>query len=200
MSGYIHSDDDDEVRATRESTWVCLACGKRTRGFVVPFGRCYLCGGALKVVDSPPPGDAATARLVREAFALELEMATFYELAVERVTDPQVRDVLQELALKERDHVEELEHTYGIRAPAELSEPRVRRFFSEALFEGMEGKTGEEQARELYDRAIALETRTRDHFLQRATESTGPERELYRAFAAEEDDHIAMLQTERQQL
>jgi glutamate synthase (NADPH/NADH) small chain len=51
---------------------------------------------------------------------------------------------------------------------------------------------------QVYDKAIEMEKRTCDHFKARAQKlQAGPERETYRELAAEEEDHVALLETER---
>jgi excisionase family DNA binding protein len=49
----------------------------------------------------------------------------------------------------------------------------------------------------MYRRALLIEGCTRDHFFLRAEKfPPGPEQELCREFAAEEEDHIALLESE----
>lgn len=200
---YIQTLEDDVVATLhRRKTWKCQSCGKRSTGFVVPFGRCYLCGGELEVVaGGPVTDDPAAVRLVREAYERELEMATFYELALEQAKTQGlgsvVQEVLEELRLKERDHIEELEGKYGVEPPTELADPDARRLISGRLFEQLVETEPNARILELYDLAITLEKKTRDHFLREAEAAEGRERELYREFAAEEEDHVAMLETER---
>jgi rubrerythrin len=50
---------------------------------------------------------------------------------------------------------------------------------------------------ELYQAALEMERRTRDHFRKLARElPAGLERDLCGELAAEEDEHVAMLETE----
>jgi len=52
-----------------------------------------------------------------------------------------------------------------------------------------------------YEIAIGHETRTRAFFEKKAKElPEGPERELFRELAAEEEEHIALLESERAKL
>jgi len=46
--------DDTICCADVRYTWKCRECGKLSQGFVVPYGKCYLCGGTFDVV----PDDA----------------------------------------------------------------------------------------------------------------------------------------------
>ena len=54
---------------------------------------------------------------------------------------------------------------------------------------------------ELYQAALEMERRTRDHFKKLARElPAGLESELCEELAAEEEEHVAMLETELEQL
>jgi rubrerythrin len=53
----------------------------------------------------------------------------------------------------------------------------------------------------LYQSALEMECRTRDHFRSLAAElPEGLEKELCQELASEEDEHIAMLETEMEQI
>jgi rubrerythrin len=54
---------------------------------------------------------------------------------------------------------------------------------------------------ELYQAALEMERRTRDHFKKLARElPAGLESELCEELAAEEEEHVAMLETELEQI
>lgn len=195
---YIHTLEDDEVKTLDvKKTWKCQACGKLSTGFVVPFGRCYLCGGELQTVQGYTTDNPTKVALVSEAYQRELEMRTFYELALERCETPAMKDILEEMALKEQDHIEELEEKYHVKPPEELGRPETRRLLAERLFAELVETEPAARVLEIYDLAIRLEIESRDLFTSRAEEATGLERALYREFAAEEEDHVAILETER---
>ena len=106
--------DDVICCAEFKYTWKCKSCGKLTQGFVVPYGRCFMCGGEIEVIEGYACDDPAKTRVIEEAMQYEVEMYHFYRLALERTRDTLLREVLEELALKEEDHVRELEEKYHV--------------------------------------------------------------------------------------
>jgi rubrerythrin len=194
-------DDDTVCCAEVRYTWKCKSCGKLSTGFVVPYGRCYMCGGENEVVKPYTGAAPETVAVIREAIQYELDMFHFYKLGMERTQDPQMKVVLEEMFHKEEDHLVDLEEKYHVHPdenPREMT-PDAEKIYASWIFEGINFSDGD-HVLELYDKAIALERRTRDHFQARAAElPDGPERELYRELAAEEEDHVAILETEREQ-
>ena len=193
--------DDVVCCAEVKYTWKCKACGKLSTGFVVPYGRCYLCGGENEVVapyDGDDPGKVA---VVREAMQYELDMYHFYRMGMKRTSDAQLRLVLEEMYRKEEDHLDELEQKYHVHLDPSLREasPEREERMQSFIFAGIDFDD-DTHVLELYDKAIAMEKRTRDHFQARAaTLPPGAEKEIYRELAAEEEDHVAILETEREQ-
>lgn len=181
--------------------WKCKSCGKLTQGFVVPYGRCYLCGGEIEVVKGHDAADPELAQVVEQAAQVELDMYQFYRLALARTQDEQLRAVLESLFDKEEEHLRELEEKYHLHF-----EPHVRELAPDAeakiegwLFEGI-SFADDDHVLAVYDKAIELERRTRDHFRALAEAMPpGTSREVYRELAAEEDEHVALLETERAQ-
>jgi rubrerythrin len=189
--------EEDEVCCAQvRYTWRCRSCHKLTTGFVLPYGKCFLCGGELEIVKDRDLGDPMRLQAVREALQLELNAFHFYKLARERATNPQVRQVLEQLYEGELDHLHELEAKYHAHldpAVIDLSED-AEKLLSDWLFRDI--SLGDDTSiAGLYHAAIAMEKRTRDHFQKLAAEATGVEKELYLEFAAEEEEHIAMLET-----
>ena len=189
--------EEDEVCCAQvRSTWRCRSCHKLTSGFALPYGKCFLCGGELEMVENRDLGDPMRLEAIREAVQLELNAFHFYKLARERATNPQVRQVLEQLYEGELDHLHELEAKYHAHldpAVIDLSE-NEEKLLSEWLFRDV--RLGDDTSIEgLYHAAIAMEKRTRDHFQKLAGEASGLEKELYLEFAAEEEEHIAMLET-----
>jgi glutamate synthase (NADPH/NADH) small chain len=183
-------------------TWKCKACGKLSTGFVVPYGRCFLCGGENEVVKGHGENDPAQVAVVREAMQFELDMFHFYRLAMKQTGDEELRGVLEELYHKEEDHLSELENKYHVHLDASLrdSGESSDKLLSKWIFEGIDLSDAEKHVLALYDRAIEMERRTRDHFKMRAAAMPpGAEKELFRELAAEEEDHVAVLETERSQ-
>ena len=189
--------EEDEVCCAQvRYTWRCRSCHKLTTGFVLPYGKCFLCGGELEVLKDRELGDPMRLQAVREALQLELNAFHFYKLARERATNPQVRQVLEQLYEGELDHLHELEAKYHAHldpAVIDLSE-NEEKLLAEWLFRDI--RLGDDTSiAGLYQAAIAMEKRTRDHFQRLAAEAAGVEKELYLEFAAEEEEHIAMLET-----
>ena len=189
--------EEDEVCCAQvRYTWRCRSCHKLTTGFVLPYGKCFLCGGELEVLKDRELGDPMRLQAVREALQLELNAFHFYKLARERATNPQVRQVLEQLYEGELDHLHELEAKYHAHldpAVIDLSE-NEEKLLAEWLFKDI--RLGDDTSiAGLYQAAIAMEKRTRDHFQKLAAEADDVEKELYLEFAAEEEEHIAMLET-----
>ena len=191
--------EDGVCCAEVRHTWKCRTCGKRSTGFVVPYGRCFLCGGDNETVESYTPGNLATARLVQEAIQMELDTYQFYRLGLQRAKNPDQRAVFEQLAYKERDHLIEIEEKYHVHLDPEVIDmpPDAEQLLASWIFQGIDFDSPEAGVEELYKRALMIEGCTRDHFLLRGEQlPPGPERELCREFAAEEEDHIALLETE----
>lgn len=195
-------DNDIVCCAEIKYTWKCKACGKLSTGFVVPYGRCFLCGGENEVVQGHSASDPAQIAVVREAMQYELDMYHFYRLALQRTGDEELRGVLEELYHKEEDHLEEIEQKYHVHLDPSLRNlpADTEGFLSKWIFEGIDFSDAERHVLALYDRAIEMERRTRDHFKKQSESMPpGPEKEIYRELAAEEEDHVAILETERAQ-
>ena len=129
----------------------------------------------------------------------EVNMLQFYRLGRTRAKDERQRELFDDMTRMERDHITELEQKYHVHL-----DPRILDMVFDAeealadwLFEGIDLEIPEGAIRPLYERAIEMERRTRDHFRAQAESSTpGVEKEIYRELAAEEDEHIAILETE----
>jgi len=196
-------EDDSVCCLDVKYTWKCRSCGKLTTGFVVPYGRCFLCGGENEVIQGYGGAQAEQVEIVREAVRYELEMYHFYRLALEHTSDPQLRDVLEELARKEEDHLSELEGKYHLHFDREVRFPsqETERLMSEWIFAGIDFSNAAGHIIPVYDKAITMERRTRDHFKARAEAlPPGPQRDMYTELAAEEEEHVSILETEREQL
>jgi rubrerythrin len=183
-------------------TWKCKSCGKLSTGFAVPYGRCFLCGGENEVVRGYSGADPDEVAIVREAVQYELDMYQFYRLGMQRTSDPVLHDVLEEMYHKEEDHLDELEGKYHVHLDPQLRQlpDKVEQLVSKWIFEGIDFTNEEGHVLEVYDKAIAMERRTRDHFKTRSEAMPpGPQKEIYRELAAEEEEHVSILETEREQ-
>ncbi len=188
--------DQDEICCAQvRYTWKCKSCSKLTSGVALPYGKCFLCGGELEVVEGRELGDSMRFRVVRDALQFELNAFHFYKAARERVTDPQLKLLCERLYEAELDHLHEIEEKYH----AHL-ERNVREESPEWLFRDL-AITDTTPVREVYEQALAMEMRTRDYFLKLGAElPAGMERDLCLELAAEEVEHVAMLEGEIEQL
>ena len=195
--------EEDEICCAQvRYTWRCRSCFKLTSGFAVPYGKCFLCGGELDVVPGRDLGDSMRFRAIRDAVQFELDSFHFYKLARDRAATPDQRAVLERLYEAELDHLHELEEKYHAhldRDVVELSEDEDR-LLANWLFRGIT-VTAESGIEDLYRVALEMERRTRDHFRALARElPPGLERDICGELAAEEEEHVAMLQGELEQI
>ena len=193
-------EDDSVCCADVKYTWKCKSCSKVSTGFVIPYGRCYLCGGENELIDGYDGEDPELVGIVQEAVQYEVDMYHFYRLALQKTQDKQLRSVLEDLYNKEEEHLKSLEEKYHLHPVLDLrqlpgdDEDIVFRY----IFHGIDFKDMEGHILQVYDRAIAMEKRTRNRFLAHAeTLPPGPQRDLYRELAAEEEDHVSILETEK---
>jgi rubrerythrin len=182
--------------------WKCRSCGKLSAGFAVPYGRCFLCGGENEVIKGYSGANPDQVAAVREAVQYELDMYQFYRLGMERTNDPVLHDVFEEMYHKEEDHLAQLEDKYHVHLDphARYLSDRAEELVSKWIFQGIDFENKEGHILEVYDKAIEMERRTRDHFKARADSlPPGPQKEIYRELAAEEEEHVSILETEREQ-
>ena len=183
-------------------TWKCKSCGKLSTGFVIPYGRCFLCGGENELSKGYAGAMPEQVAIVQEAVQYEVDMYQFYRLAMQRTNDEQLKAVLEEMYLKEEDHLNELEEKYHAHLDPQLRQlpDRTEEILSQWIFQGIDFDNAETHVADIYAKAIAMEKRTRDHFQARANAfEPGAQKEIYRELAAEEEEHISMLETEQDQ-
>jgi len=191
--------EEDEICCAQvRYTWRCKNCLKLTTGFAVPYGKCFMCGGPLEVIEGRELGDSMRFRAIREAVEFELNSFHFYKLARERAQSPEQRAVLERLYEAELDHLHELEEKYHAhldRETVELSADQDK-LLANWLFHGLvlDQETG---VKDLYEVALEMERRTRDHFRKLAGDlPAGLEKDLCGELAAEEEEHVALLEGE----
>jgi rubrerythrin len=193
--------EEDEICCSQvRYTWKCRECHKLTSGFAIPYGKCFLCGGELQVVENRDLGDSMRFQAIRDAVQFELNSFHFYKLAKDRAQSPEQRSVLERLYEAELDHLHELEEKYHAHLDREVVElsANEEKLLSSWLFRDISVEGG---LRELYAAALEMEKRTRDHFRKLAGElPEGLERELCLELASEEDEHVALLEGEIEQL
>ena len=194
--------EQDEICCAQVAyTWKCKNCHKVATGFAVPYGKCFLCGGDLELITDRNLGDPMRFAVIREAVQLEINSHLFYKLARERTTNAQMRVIFEQLFENELDHIHLLEERYHAHLDRSVLElkPDAEQLLANWLFRDID-LADEAAAPALYDMAIAMEKRTRDYFRNRATElPDGLEKELCLELAAEEEEHVAMLETEQAQ-
>jgi rubrerythrin len=195
--------EEDEICCAQvRYTWRCKSCFKLTSGFAVPYGKCFLCGGELEVIPTRDLGDSMRFRAIRDAVQFELNSFHFYKLARDKARNPEQRAVLERLFEAELDHLHELEEKYHAHLDREVVDLSRddENLLSNWLFKGI--RVGEDSGvADLYQVALEMERRTRDHFRKLARElGPGLERELCEELAAEEEEHVALLEGELEQL
>jgi rubrerythrin len=195
--------EDDEICCAQvRYTWRCKSCFKLTSGFAIPYGKCFMCGGDLEVIRDRDLSDSMSFQAIRDAVQFELNAFHFYKLARDRAQDPAQRAVLERMYEAELDHFHELEQKYHVhldREAVELSQDEET-LLANWLFEGIRFSADTGIA-DLYRAAIEMEVRTRDHFRKFARDlPPGLERDLCAELAAEEDEHVALLTGELEQL
>ena len=156
----------------------------------------------LELIEGRELGDSMRFRAIREAVEFELNSFHFYKLARDHAQSPEQRAVLERLYEAELDHLHELEEKYHAhldRATVELSADHDK-LLANWLFQGVHigAETG---VKDLYGIALEMERRTRDHFRKLAAElPAGLEKDLCGELAAEEEEHVALLEGELEQL
>ncbi len=183
-------------------TWRCASCHKVSSGFAVPYGKCFMCGGDLQVVRGHELDDPMRVRPIREAVQFELNTYHFYRLALQKAQDPTLRAVLEQLYQHEVDHLHLLQERYHTHLDDEVLHlrPDLDALLSKSLFEGIDLTGPLSGPLGLYDKAILMERRTRDHFHALARRlPEGAEKEICLELAAEEEEHVALLESEREQ-
>ena len=195
--------EDDEICCAQvRYTWRCKSCFKLTSGFAIPYGKCFLCGGDLEVIRDRDLGDSMHFQAIREAVQFELDAFHFYKLARDKAQDPAQRAVLERMFEAELDHLHELEEKYHAHLDREVVElsDNEDQLLANWLFQGIRFNEDTGIA-DLYKAAIEMEIRTRDHFRKLAGElPAGLERDLYAELAAEEEEHVALLTGELEQI
>jgi rubrerythrin len=161
-----------------------------------------MCGGRLEVIGGREFDDPLKVRPIREAIQFEINAYHFYRLALQRTRDPSQRAVLEQLYQHEVDHLHTLQERYHTHLSDDVLtlRPGTDALLSDSLFAGidLDGAGGDVVG--LYDKAIAMERRTRDHFARMAAGlPAGPEKDVCLELAAEEEEHVALLEAEREQ-
>jgi rubrerythrin len=202
-------DEDYVCCADVTYTWKCTQCRKLSKGFVIPFGRCENCGGTLEIVDESAYREAGRLKPIQQALQAELNAFTFYSKLAAEASDPDVRALFDSLSEMEHEHFEHLASKYHAHLEIDrerVLDPKIWQIVLDQIAEAPDGEAGHPALRlgtrpqnrliALYQCAIEMEQRARAFFLQQVGElKEGLEREIYRELAAEEDEHIALLES-----
>jgi len=195
--------EEDEICCAQvRYSWRCRSCFKLTSGFAIPYGKCFLCGGDLEVIPTRDLGDSMRFRTIRDAVQFELDSFHFYKLARDKAKNPDQRAVLERLYEAELDHLHELEEKYHAHLDREVVELSAdeNALLASSLFRGIY-VTETSGIADLYRVALEMERRTRDHFRKLAGDlPSGLEKDLCAELAAEEEEHVALLEGELEQL
>jgi rubrerythrin len=195
--------EEDEICCAQvRYTWRCKSCFKLTSGFAVPYGKCFLCGGNLELIENRELGDSMRFQAIRDAVQFELNSFHFYKLARDRAANPEQRAVLERLYEAELDHLHELEEKYHAHLDREVVElsANEQSLLANWLFRGIR-VTEASGVADLYEVALEMERRTRDHFRKLAGGlPAGLEKDLCEELAAEEEEHVALLEGELEQI
>jgi glutamate synthase (NADPH) small chain len=175
--------------------WRCQSCAKVSEGFAFPYGMCPHCGGTLKMLERSGVSDQASLNAIRVAFQIELGGQAFYDRAAAQVDEPVLKALFTNFSAMEHEHMETLSRRYHVDVPDPSDGFRVD---LAAIQAGVEGKIDDPET--LFRAAIVFEKRAVAFFKERAktVPEGSAEQELYRELAAEEVEHVALLETEFQ--
>ncbi len=195
--------EEDEICCAQvRYTWRCKSCFKLTSGFAIPYGKCFMCGGDLETIENRELGDTMRFQAIRDAVQFELNSFHFYKLARDKAQTSDQRAVLERLYEAELDHLHELEEKYHAHLDREVVElsQNEQLLLSNWLFRDIHVGS-DSGVRDLYQAALEMERRTRDHFRKLASGlPLGLEKDLCGELAAEEDEHVALLEGELEQI
>ncbi|MFB3827937.1 MAG: hypothetical protein ACE15B_14290 [Bryobacteraceae bacterium] len=195
-------EEDEICCAEVRYTWRCRSCSKVDTGSAIPYGKCFLCGGELEVIPNRELGDSMRYHAIHDAVQFEVDVAHFFKRARERAKTPEQGIVLERLYEAGVDHLHDLEEKYHASVEPEMEQlaSDEEKLLSDWPLKGIQVKEDAGVA-DLYQVALEVERRAREHFGQLASEfPAGLENELCREVAAEEDEHVAMLETELEQI
>jgi rubrerythrin len=180
-----------------ELRWRCTECLKVSEGFAFPYGMCPHCKGRLEMLERGAIEDDRAMQAVRKAFEIELGGHAFYERAARDAAEPELRELFGRFAAMEKEHMATLSKRYHADLPEAGVELQLDRA---AIFAGVDGRP--EDPANLFRIAIAFEQRAVDFFTREGEQAPegSVERELYRELAAEEREHVALLDTEYRRL
>ncbi len=168
--------EEDEICCAQvRYTWRCKSCFKLTSGFAIPYGKCFLCGGELEVMPGRELGDSMRFQAIRDAVQFELNSFHFYKLARDtaRLRRSSGRCWSGCTRPSSTTCTSWKRSTTPTWTAKWWSFPRTRRqLLANWLFRGIR-VTAESGIADLYQAALEMERRTRDHFQKLAHEPAG---------------------------
>lgn len=177
--------------ATAQLEWSCHACGKVSEGFAFPYGMCPACGGKLHLRTALTVTEDAELEAIRIAFEIELGGRAFYTRAAIETHDPELRVLFHKFAAMEAEHLATLARRYHV-APPQVPDDFL--IAHAAIYAGLESHS--EDPINLFRIACAFEERAAHFFSDRIESAPANAAQLYLELAAEEREHIAILNTE----
>ncbi|HEY4773295.1 MAG TPA: hypothetical protein VIH40_00600 [Xanthobacteraceae bacterium] len=173
--------------------WRCQRCAKVSEGFAFPYGMCPYCGGALTMLERPGVSDQASLNAIRIAFQIELGGKAFYDRAGAQVDEAVLKALFAGFSAMEKEHMETLARRYHVTVPDPSDGFHIE---LAAVHAGVAGNIDDPET--LFRAAIEFEKRAVAFFSERAkaVPEGSAEHDLYRELAAEEAEHVAVLQTE----
>jgi len=179
--------------AGQQLRWRCADCHKVSEGFAFPYGMCPHCKGKLDLLDRGAIRDDAALAAVRKAFEIELGGHAFYERASRESRDPVLQELFSRFAGMEKEHMDILSKRYHAELPTAADAFQLDHA---AIFAGVDRHPADPA--NLFRIAIAFEQRAVDFFSREGelAPAGSVERELYKELAAEEREHVALLNTE----
>jgi homotetrameric NADPH-dependent glutamate synthase len=191
----VEGDEEYICCASAKLEWRCGDCGKVSEGFAFPYGMCPACGGKLAVLDPRKFEQAEGLKAISMAFEIELGGQAFYKRAAADSKEPQLKQLFSKFVAMEEEHMATLSRRYHADVPKPSSDFKVERA---AIYADIPNRP--EDPGNLFRIAIAFEQRAVKFFTERGekTAAGSVERELYKELAAEEQEHVALLQTEFQ--
>jgi hypothetical protein len=182
--------------------WRCANCFKLATGFAIPYGKCFMCGGALEIIPRRDVNESAQRHVIRDAVELQLSLFNFFKLAGGRATHPEQREMLDWLGETALDHLHELEDRYRAHLDHDMVDLASHEDSLTRHWALRDIRVGEDTAvAEVLDDAMEIERRARDHFRQlESIFPAGIENDLCRELEAEANEDIALIQTGIEQL
>jgi homotetrameric NADPH-dependent glutamate synthase len=189
----VEGDEEYVCCAEAALEWRCQDCGKVSEGFAFPYGMCPACGGKLGVLDPRRVDEADALQAIRMAFEIELGGQAFYKRAAAESKEPVLKELFGKFVRMEEEHMATLSRRYHAEVPKPTADFKLERA---AIYADIPHKP--EDPANLFRIAIAFEQRAVKFFTERG-EKTAPgsvERDLYKELAAEEREHVTLLETE----